>query len=693
MARPCDPGWWRRALVVVSLLGGCGDSPAGSQVDGTGIEIDVPPVEEAVAEPASSEPIEVVDEGPGVEEEGPQVCEFGYPCTEEDDCCSGYCVDSPAGKVCTFTCGDEPCPEGWSCDQITQGGETAFICVAKDLYLCRPCHGDTDCNHPGAAAKSFCAAPAEIGLCTRACAEGDPCPAGYTCEVPEDGAIGFDICVPEGGTCACTQPFVDAHASRGCRQQNQFGTCLGEATCEATGSPAECDAQQPAAEVCNELDDDCDGDTDEEASGCTTWFQDSDGDKYGLGTVGTCSCTTPEGGNWIAQGGDCNELVTAINPGAAEACNGADDNCDGATDEPGATSCKPHFVDGDEDGWGVAGQSECLCAGSPGFSPSDGDCDDAVGAVNPDADEECDGIDNDCDDKTDEEDAIGCKPYFLDQDGDSFGLTEKVKCLCGPTGVYLTTKPGDCNDTADKVSPQGIEVCNGIDDNCNNKTDEGEGISMCPSIANGTAGCVPYDPGPSPCGLAACCVLTGCNSGWSDADGDPSNGCECAAGSLEAAGQTCQSSLEMGNLLDDGKQAEVTDNIVPDDDVDWFRFNAIDGADPGGCDSFEVRVFFAHNPQEQFAFDVYKGGCAGSQQMPGCSVVTEMSETTHFYDPGGGGAPSGECPCVAGTTDYDTAPGVELCSDQSAVYYVKVYRKPDHPPSCAAYTLRVTNGY
>ncbi len=56
-----------------------------------------------------------------------------------------------------------------------------------------------------------------------------------------------------------------------------------------------------------------------------------------------------------------------------------------------------------------------------GFTVDDGDCDDKDAEVHPDAQEECDGMDNDCDGDTDEGDAIDAETFYLDYDGDSYG--------------------------------------------------------------------------------------------------------------------------------------------------------------------------------------------------------------------------------------------------------------------------------
>ena len=313
-----------------------------------------------------------------------------------------------------------------------------------------------------------------------------------------------------------------------------------------------------------------------------------------------------------------------------------------------------------------------------GWALDPDDCNDLDPGVSPAVDEVCDGLDNDCDGAIDEVGAVGCNPFFLDQDGDGFGLTEKVKCLCGPTGWYIGTQPNDCDDLDTGINPAVPELCNGIDDNCNGDTDEGDSTAMCPQVASGTAACVD-----------GTCQLVECEDGWSDADGDPLNGCECPQGNLEVPGgpgETCQGPQTLGNVADGGAELVVTDNIAPPGDEDWYKFTAIDGADPDSCDTFDVQVVFVHNPQEQFAFDIFAGGCAASQEI--CKQKTTFSSTTHLNTLVAG-EPIGECPC---SVEDPPPEGFQLCADQTETYWIKVYRKPGLDPTCAAYTLRVSNG-
>ncbi|MGB4928603.1 MAG: putative metal-binding motif-containing protein, partial [Chitinophagales bacterium] len=84
-----------------------------------------------------------------------------------------------------------------------------------------------------------------------------------------------------------------------------------------------------AAEICNGIDENCDGNIDEGVQ--TTYYADADGDTYGDAGSTTMACSMPEG--YVEDATDCNDVDAAINPAATEVCNGVDDNCDGNIDE------------------------------------------------------------------------------------------------------------------------------------------------------------------------------------------------------------------------------------------------------------------------------------------------------------------------------------------------------------------------
>jgi hypothetical protein len=118
-----------------------------------------------------------------------------------------------------------------------------------------------------------------------------------------------------------------------------------------------------AKEACNGNDDDCDGVTDEaNASGCSMFFGDADGDGWGNPKIAACLCG-PDVSHPSSMGFDCNDGAVGIFPYATETCDGLDNDCDGYTDEVNAIGCVNYYVDADKDGLGdVTTMAKCLCA-------------------------------------------------------------------------------------------------------------------------------------------------------------------------------------------------------------------------------------------------------------------------------------------------------------------------------------------
>jgi hypothetical protein len=75
-----------------------------------------------------------------------------------------------------------------------------------------------------------------------------------------------------------------------------------------------------------------------------TFYADGDGDGYGDPTRAATGCIAPVG--YVATGGDCDDTKAATHPGATEACDGADDNCNGVVDEQACASCTPRSYGG-----------------------------------------------------------------------------------------------------------------------------------------------------------------------------------------------------------------------------------------------------------------------------------------------------------------------------------------------------------
>jgi len=227
-------------------------------------------------------------------------------------------------------------------------------------------------------------------------------------------------------------------------------------------------AHPGALEVCDGIDNDCNGQTDEGL--LVTYYQDQDGDGFG-GTVSVQACTQPQG--YVLVSGDCDDTDAGVNPSATEVCgNGKDDNCNNTENDEGATGCELYYEDKDSDGYG-AGTSKCLCFAEGKYATkTPGDCDDNDPVANPGLPEKCsDGKDNNCNGQIDEAGCVGCTTYFKDEDHDGFGVSNESLCLGAPQQPFTALIGNDCDDTNPNVKPTATEICNGIDDNCDGTID------------------------------------------------------------------------------------------------------------------------------------------------------------------------------------------------------------------------------
>jgi hypothetical protein len=153
-------------------------------------------------------------------------------------------------------------------------------------------------------------------------------------------------------------------------------------------------------ELCNGLDDDCDGLIDEDAVDASVWYTDSDGDGFGQDGTEEWACSAPESSS--AQSGDCDDSDSAIHPGADERCNERDDDCDDEIDEDVIDS-EIAYQDSDGDGYGDPATALERCPVDDELVLNGNDCDDSNPTIHPEATELCNDIDDDCDASTGEE--------------------------------------------------------------------------------------------------------------------------------------------------------------------------------------------------------------------------------------------------------------------------------------------------
>ena len=435
---------------------------------------------------------------------------------------------------------------------------------------------------------------------------------------------------------------------------------VSETTCLAASGyvsdDTDCDdgdaAVYPGAdEYCNGVDDDCDGDVDEGTPvDVDTWYADVDGDGFGDAGTAQVACTQPSG--YADNPLDCDDGAASVNPGADEYCNGVDDDCDGTVDEDDAVDASSWYADDDGDGYGDPADSVVECS-QPSNTVADAtDCDDADAAVNPGADEYCNGIDDDCDGVVDEDDAVDASTWYGDADGDGFGDAAAATTSCTqPSGYEADSR--DCDDGDAAINPYAPEVWyDGVDQDCSGGSDydqDGDGFDH---ADHGGEDCDDEDETVNP--DAAEIWYDGVDQdcdGLSDFDRD-GDGYD----SESYGGDDCDDAdaQTYPGAPDDWYDGEVTDcDHASDYDADQDGHDAIEyGGDD--CDDAASDV----NPQQdEVWYDGVDQDCDGNdddQDEDGDGVDEDCDDTDADVYPGAEGW-SDDCEPISG----DTGPGPE----------------------------------
>lgn len=436
---------------------------------------------------------------------------FGVHCETSSDCTGGFCVDTPSGGLCTYAC-DGECPEGWDCRLRDLAGELQSICVPRQFDYCTACTSDAQCSG------GVCVNLGGTSACLAECPFHGTCPTGYSCGSDPSGQHAGSYCIPMTSTCSCT--VAEQNQVRTCTKTNAFGSCRGIETCDADhGGWIDCTAVDAVPEICDGLDNDCDQLIDEGLGGssCTNTVPG----------VGSCGGITRCAG---AGGETCDGPLPV-----AEACNYLDDDCDSTNDEgfPGLSSvCS-------------VGTGACQRVGVTRCTTSGTSTECSVTAGTPMA-ERCNALDDDCDTRTDEE-----FPALGNSCTAGVGACARqgnLVCNGAQTGTTCSVMAG---------MPAPSDTCNGLDDDCDNKTDEG--------FRNQGTG--QYDQ-PFACGSCAidCTVLYNLPnaSGTCVVNGSPACSMVCSANAFDldlAVANGCEL------LLDTGAIYVSTDDALAADDA------------------------------------------------------------------------------------------------------------------------------
>ena len=255
----------------------------------------------------------------------------GCECDGHIDCDQGFCIEGAEGKQCAKTCVDK-CEPGYNCVSVTSGGGDAInICAPAYDWLCDPCSASSACQKVGLSGAA-CVDYGAIGaFCGVPCSDDGACPTDYACEEAltiEGGKAQQCVRKDVGGgqgTCTCSQAAAKAKLATSCwiEAKNEagevVGKCAGSRFCGVDGLSA-CDGPPPAAEVCDGVDNDCNGAVDEETcdddNPCTTDACDA--------TASKCTFTALADGVSCDDGSACTQSETC----AGSKCVGKALNCD-----------------------------------------------------------------------------------------------------------------------------------------------------------------------------------------------------------------------------------------------------------------------------------------------------------------------------------------------------------------------------
>jgi len=295
----------------------------------------------------------------------------------------------------------------------------------------------------------------------------------------------------------------------------------------------------PKTEECNGLDDDCNGTVDQDSQGKQLTKVCDAGGK-----VGTQTCTA---GSWGSCVADCTPKT--------EECNGLDDDCDGKVDQDSAGKPITKVCDSS----GKVGTQTCT-AGSWGSCVAD--CTPKT--------EECNGVDDDCDGKIDQ-DSTG---KAITKICDASGKTGTQTCTAGAWGNCVCNNPE-------------VEVCNGKDDDCDGKVDEddtGKALKRSCDTACGPGTEVCVNGAFEQCNAPQPSVEK-CDGVDNDCNGKVDDGFDCAKGSTDKCG-TDVGLCDFGTKLCDAtcKWGACLGGVVPATEVcEGTKDEDCDGTVDNGC--------------------------------------------------------------------------------------------------------------
>lgn len=443
------------------------------------------------------------------------------------------------------------------CDNVSDEGFTKGTnCNNNGLGRCLV-SGATECRADGAGTQcsagriAACASAADGTACTvtnvanmmvtgtcqasvcQPTADADEVISGNGCNSIDDDCDGrIDegltcTCVPVGETCNNMDDDCDNLVDENLSIPCGTGVCQGVIACDSatmTYPAASCTAPTAGTEVCNGVDDDCDGNADGFTEACSNLSngypaldsRNNPGDPNhttvtpSCETLGALCICNPGSRTCPLNGSGAFTACTGEVTPQLEICNGLDDDCDGRVDETPVISCT--------DDTGCANSPLTPTCNNPGGTANGGTCEPAdcssncgVGqlvcvngmqqcdSVPASSDDTCNGVDDDCDNMIDED------WLCTDPDGPDNIPGNVDDCPCTASAQCNARESCQNGGVVCMGDPVGQESCNCSDDDCDSLVDEG---SLCGAGATCTSCQCAFQciPGEFACPMGKACI-------------------------------------------------------------------------------------------------------------------------------------------------------------------------------------------